>query len=165
MEGNSQQRDEGISKLIPVINMKNATKNKKKTSNHTNKNKAESRTVGNTEPLLPAADPSAGLSEAGIEAVLIIEPEHATPIAEAYEEVMLWRRNIFDLPKGGIGKEYVEEMTRLINRWSSTNEEESLKMLMSMPNLLLQRSSKGVKARVNKEHLRKKDGTMEAGKI
>ena len=61
-----------------------------------------------------------------------------------------------------MGKKYVEEMTRLINRWSATNEEDSLKLLMAMPNLLLQRSSKGVKARVNKDHLRR-DGLMEEG--
>ena len=52
-----------------------------------------------------------------------------------------------------LGKRYIDEMTRLLNKWSSTNEEEALKLLMMMPNMLLQRSSKKCKARENKNHL------------
>ena len=74
-------------------------------------------------------------------------------ISSIYSEITKWRRNLFRLPKGNLGKRFVDEMTKLLNTWSTTNEEDALMLLMSMPNLLLQRTSKKVKARVNKNHL------------
>ena len=44
-------------------------------------------------------------------------------------------------------------MTKLIKEWSTTNDDDKLKLLMSMPNLLLQRTTKKSKARENKDHL------------
>ena len=73
--------------------------------------------------------------------------------AQVYEEITKWRRNLFKLPKGNAGKRFVTNMTKLIVGWIGTNDDNKLKMLMSMPNLLLQRTSKKSKARENKENL------------
>ena len=38
-------------------------------------------------------------------------------ISEAYEAMVTWRKNIFELPKGNVGKLYVKEMNRLVTAW------------------------------------------------
>ena len=76
-----------------------------------------------------------------------------------------WRRNLFKLPKGNLGKKFVDEKTKLLNRWTTTNEEEALTQLMIMPNLLLQRTSKKTKARENKNHLQRRLELWENGKL
>ena len=87
------------------------------------------------------------------------------PIDDAYEEIVKWRRNLFNLPKGNNGKKFVEEMTSLINNWCMKNDEKSLKLLMIMPSLLLQRTSKKGKARDNKENLRRRLELWEGRKL
>ena len=78
-------------------------------------------------------------------------------IETIYGETMKWRRNIFRIPKGNLGKGFIDEKTALINRWINTREDEALMLLMMMPNLLLQRTSKKVqRARENKNHLRRR---------
>ena len=84
---------------------------------------------------------------------------------EIYSEITQWRRNLFKLPKGNLGKKFVDEKTKLLNRWVETNEEKSLALLMMMPNLLLQRSSKKAKARENKDHLTRRMEMWENGKL
>ena len=35
-------------------------------------------------------------------------------ISEAYEKIVYWRKNLFELPKGEHGKEFIIEMVRQI---------------------------------------------------
>ena len=86
-----------------------------------------------------------------------------TMASEAYEEITSWRRNLFRLPKGNIGKQFIEHMVKQIDNWISTNEEDALKLLMCMPSLLLQRTSKKGKARENKDNLRRRMDLWENG--
>ena len=89
----------------------------------------------------------------------IVEPlatADEVEVSAAYEEIVTWRRNLFDVPKGNIGKQYIDEMTRLIREWISLKDIKSITQLMIMPNLLLQRTSKSGKARENKDHLRRR---------
>ena len=61
-----------------------------------------------------------------------------------YDEIVFWRKNLFLLPSGHCGKLFISEMTRLINAWNnnSTNLKSiSLKALMIMPALLMQKPS------------------------
>ena len=64
-----------------------------------------------------------------------------------------WRRNVFNVPSGRLGKEYVMEMTKLIEAWSNKLENSSVALygLMIMPKLLLQKPTYNVKAKVIKE--------------
>ena len=61
-----------------------------------------------------------------------------------FEEVVYWRRNIFLVPSGAAGKQYIKETTRLIRIWNSRTvplEHIALKAIMTMPALLLQKPS------------------------
>ena len=70
----------------------------------------------------------------------------------AYEKIVHWKKNIFLLPSGKAGKEFIDEMTRLVGEWNNDSPLKliSLKALMVMPCLLLQKPSKTSKA---KDHL------------
>ena len=73
----------------------------------------------------------------------------------AYQAMSEWRGNIFTLPKGNSGKDYINEMTKLIEEWNSNSPRKdfALKLLMIMPNLLLQQTTFKAKSKVNKETL------------
>ncbi len=63
-------------------------------------------------------------------------------INAVYEEVVLWRKNIFLLPSGAAGKSYIRETTRLVDAWNNNSEalcNVALKVVMIMPHLLLQK--------------------------
>ena len=76
-------------------------------------------------------------------------------VNRAYEQMTRWSRNIFQLPKGKIGKEFVREMTTFITQWTSKSplRSISLKLLMILPNLLLQKTTRKVKAKESIETL------------
>ena len=58
-----------------------------------------------------------------------------TDINDAYEKMTVWRKNMFQLPKGHQGKEFIKEMTKQINLWTSNSplRHISIKCLMVMP--------------------------------
>ena len=76
----------------------------------------------------------------------------------AYEQLPYWRKNLFSIPSGSLGKQILEEMTRLINGWCSNgpSRKHCMKALMILPSLLLQKSSKSSKSKENKEHLERR---------
>ena len=53
-------------------------------------------------------------------------------VSKAYEEIVLWRKNLFDLPKGHVGKLFVAQMTALVDSWNNKREY-AMKALMIMP--------------------------------
>ena len=60
-----------------------------------------------------------------------------------------WRRNVFLLPSGKVGKEFIHELTRLFNAYTGISALESVvfDLIMLMCELLLQKpdvSSKNV---------------------
>ena len=88
-------------------------------------------------------------------------------INEAYESIVHWKRNIFTLPKGKAGKLFVREITDLINAWCDRSEwrEISLKSIMIMPSLLLQKSTPKSKSHINKQHLERRLTLWQNGQI
>ena len=62
-------------------------------------------------------------------------------------------KNLFLLPTGKAGKSYMDEITGLMNEWlqKSPLKNIAFKVIMIMPNLLLQKPSKCSKS---KEHLK-----------
>lgn len=79
-------------------------------------------------------------------------------INSIYEEIVFWRKNLFKLPSGAAGKLYIKEITRLIQSW---NEDKaisniSLKMVMIMPAILLQKPSKKSTSKQHTEYLGKR---------
>ena len=64
-------------------------------------------------------------------------------INEAYEGTVHWKKNLFTLPSGKIGKMFVAEIIELVNAWREETEwgDYSLKALHIMPNILLQKTT------------------------
>lgn len=59
-----------------------------------------------------------------------------------YDEIVLWRRNLFMLPSGAAGKKFVSETTKWIEYWKHDVidfKDIALKVLMVMPAVLLQK--------------------------
>ena len=80
-------------------------------------------------------------------------------VSSTYDEVVFWRKNIFKLPSGAAGKDYVRECTRLINLWNNNVQhmaDIALKMLMIMPALLLQKPSRKSTSKQHSEYLSKR---------
>ena len=63
------------------------------------------------------------------------EIDIASDVSKAYEEIVLWRKNMFDLPKGHVGKLFVAQMTALVDSWNnrSPKMKYAMKALMIMP--------------------------------
>ena len=74
-------------------------------------------------------------------------------ISTVYKQVVYWKKNLFLLPSGKAGKQYIDETTKLMNEWlqESPLKDIAFKAIMIMPNLLLQKPSKNSKA---KDHLK-----------
>ena len=85
-------------------------------------------------------------------------------VGAAYEEIVKWKRNLFDLPKGALGKKFIDELTKHLNNWCTTENDKSLQLCMIMPSLLLQRTAKSCKARVNKSNLTRRFELWDAEK-
>ena len=85
-----------------------------------------------------------------------------------YDEVVCWRKNIFKLPSGSAGKLFIRETTRLIE---ILNEEKlpvsniSLKLLMIMPAILLQKPYRNSNSKLHSEYLRKRLVLWDDGKF
>ena len=76
-------------------------------------------------------------------------PEFAHSITCANDEAVHWRRNVFTLPSGSVGKAFVEELSKLFRAYAETSVMEciALKAAALMPLLLLQRPHAKCKAK------------------
>ena len=74
-------------------------------------------------------------------------------IENAYEEVVHWRRNIFMVPSGKVGEQFVAELSSLYESYGRSDARESIAMIaaMTMPALLLQKPHHKSKC---KEHIK-----------
>ena len=88
-------------------------------------------------------------------------------LEEVYDKIVYWRSNYFMLPTGNCGKQYIQELTRLINAWvdESSLKEISLKAIMVMPALLLQKPSRESKVKDHKEALTRRLALWEKGDL
>ena len=79
-------------------------------------------------------------------------------ISNTYIEITKWRKNLFLLPRGKAGSDFLEEKTRLINLF--VNNTKWARVSMAMENifgpLLLQKPSKNSRARDNAIYLRRR---------
>ena len=58
-----------------------------------------------------------------------------------YDKVVFWKKNLFLLPSGKVGKDFVAEMTRLVQSFANATsmEEIALKALVILQVLILQK--------------------------
>ena len=77
-----------------------------------------------------------------------------------FENVAYWKNNLFLLPSGRAGKQFIEEKIKLMNEWlhDSPLKDIALKATMIMPSLLLQKPPQKSKSR---EHLKTLERGME----
>ena len=76
-----------------------------------------------------------------------------------YNEIVFFKKNLFKLPSGAAGKEYIRETTRLLNMWIDNIQPFSdiaLKLVLIMPALLLQKPSRKSTSKQHGEYLRKR---------
>ena len=88
-------------------------------------------------------------------------------VEAAYCEVVHWKRNVFKVPSGKAGKEFVLELARLFRSYSEATALESvaLKAVMLMPHLLLQKPSPTSKAKDHCDHLTHRLQAWQLGNI
>jgi len=82
--------------------------------------------------------------------------EIASTINEAYNEVISWRPNLFLVPTGDTGNDFIAEVTRLCNAFGGKSALEScaLTMVITIIPLLLQKPSKKSKTAKHVEYLK-----------
>ena len=88
-------------------------------------------------------------------------------ITAAYTEVVHWNRNLFLVPSGNAGKDFVTELARLFRSYAEASALESvaLKAAMVMPHLLLQKPFISTKAKYHCEVLSQQLRAWKAGDL
>ena len=74
-----------------------------------------------------------------------------TAIVQVYEEMVTWRENLFLVPTGKVGKTFIKLISEWLNNFNIANSFQviAVKVVMILPNLLLQKPSSTSKS---KEH-------------
>ena len=92
-----------------------------------------------------------------------------TSINLAYEEVVHWRRNLFQVPSGSSGRAFVSELARLFQAYADSSSLECIAMKATtvMQILLLQKPSRTSKSKDHVAHLQRRmelwsDGDIQA---
>ena len=86
---------------------------------------------------------------------------------DAYEKIVHWKRNLFMMPSGAVGKKYIEEITCLLKLLMQDSPLKSitLKAIHVMPALLLQKPSKNSKSKDYLVSLERRLKLLEEGDI
>ena len=82
-----------------------------------------------------------------------------------YEEITKWRKNLFKLPSGRAGKDFVIELTSWLEHFNKGTVFEGIarKVYMILPSLLLQKPSRNSKAKDHQLKFTERLKTMERG--
>ena len=88
-------------------------------------------------------------------------------IINASNEITSWRKNIFLVPYGKIGREFSDQITKRINDWNNSTESHhiALKAAFVLLALVLQKPSQKSKARDHQKCLAKRLELWKDGKI
>ena len=84
-----------------------------------------------------------------------------------YDKIVYWKKNLFLLPSGSVGKSFIREMTRLVNSWikDSPIKDVALKARHVMPALLLQKPSKKSKSKDHTNALERRMNLWTKGEL
>ena len=88
-------------------------------------------------------------------------------LADAFENIVHWKRNLFMMASGTAGKTYMEEITRLLKLWihDSPLKITALKAIHVMPVLLLRKPGKNSKSKNHLTSLERRLKLWEEGDI
>ena len=91
----------------------------------------------------------------------------ANELNSNYEKIVHWKRNLSMLPSGTAGKNYIEEVIRLMKLWVNDTPLKKIawKAVHVMPALLLQKPSKSSKSKDHHADLERRLKLWEEGKI
>ena len=88
-------------------------------------------------------------------------------IEEAYSLIVHWRRNLFKVPSGSSGKQFVAELARLFNAFTTESAMESIALTaaMTFPALMLQKPHAKSKVQEHIACLRRRLSLWEEGEV
>ena len=104
---------------------------------------------------LPDLKPDTNINEAklGVQ----IGDQILSGVRLAYEEIVQWKRNLFKLPTGSAGRDFLEEMIIVFNMFNSSSAMKSAAITMVIIMLpLLQKPPKSCKGKDHKVYLEKR---------
>ena len=80
-------------------------------------------------------------------------------ISSIYEDTVTWKRNLFKIPTGNTGKGFINLLTEWISNFNKSTSFQGLamKIVMILPNLMLQKPSATSKA---KNHSKSLEGSL-----
>ena len=86
---------------------------------------------------------------------------------DIYAEIITWRKNLFNLPRGKVGNDFITELARLINLFSSESRwgELSLKLVHVFMPLMLQKPAKNSSGPIKAKYLRERLTRWKNGEI
>ena len=84
--------------------------------------------------------------------------EFIKDLDKIYDKIVFYKQNIFKLPSGAVGKNYIREITRLLRAWTTKSELKNVawKCIMVMPSLLLQKPSRESKSKDHSAALKRR---------
>lgn len=87
-------------------------------------------------------------------------------ITDAYNEIVTWRKNVFLVPYGKTGKEFIDQVTSHINDWNSNSDQQhiSLKAAFVLLAVALQKPSPKSKTKDHQDFLSKRLALWKEGK-
>ena len=88
-------------------------------------------------------------------------------VNDVYDEIVHYRRNIFNVPSGRAGKSFIEELTFWIKQFNSDSDLNSvaLKAFMVLPTLILQKPSATSKSKEHSEAMERRLALWKQGDI
>ena len=88
-------------------------------------------------------------------------------ITDAYNEIVTWRKNVFLVPYGKTGKEFIDQVTSHINDWNSNSDQQhiSLKAAFVLLAVALQKPSPKSKTKDHQDFLSKRLALWKEGEI
>ncbi|MCP4457917.1 MAG: hypothetical protein GY816_07830, partial [Cytophagales bacterium] len=97
----------------------------------------------------------------------LVGKELFNTINSIYEEITSWRRNLFKVPTGKAGQEFISEINNCLKNFSASTPLEpiALKMTLILFPVLLQKPSRKSKAKDHATHLSRRLTLLKAGKI
>ena len=88
-------------------------------------------------------------------------------VSRIYEDIVKWKKNLFQLPKGKPGKSYVKILTSWVKHFNLGNSYQGIAMKVTniLPSLLLQKPSAKSKSKEHSQLLEKRIALWEEGKL
>ena len=88
-------------------------------------------------------------------------------VKDAYKEIVTWRKNIFFVPSGKVGRKFVSELSRLFRAYGGSSALESISLMAAMilPALVLQKPTPKAKAKALTGYLERRLALWEKGDI